>query len=79
MKQPEPRTQFASKAPEFEHFLNVLCWFYAPRYPALGPRGEVADEIKCLLLEGRVVIDFHPDGRRLRIIPSAMNEVVGTA
>jgi hypothetical protein len=71
MKKPKLRLD-ASEADGARDMLDVLCWMYAERAEkALGiPPEEGADQIKQLVLSGRFLIDVHPDGERIRLIPA---------
>jgi hypothetical protein len=81
MKEPKPRTKFASEADEREHIIDCLCWLHAPYYHGAPgtPREIVADALKLCVKQGKLVIDLHPDGKHLRLIPSVHNPARGAA
>ena len=81
MNKPSARTKFASEADEREHVIDCLCWLHAPYYHGApgASQEEIAGALKILLKEGKLIIDAHPDGNRVRLIPSALNQARGTA
>jgi hypothetical protein len=71
MKKPKPRNKFANEADEQAHILDCLCWMEAERMEEdLGiPPEQGADEIKRLILSGRIVLDMREDGEAVRLVP----------
>jgi hypothetical protein len=59
--------------------LDALCELYAEKYPYPGSREEVAAQLKRMLRQGLLTIEIDPEGERLRLIPSVMNDAVGAA
>jgi hypothetical protein len=61
---------------DVERVLDAICQMYAAMncYP-----GASAADFKRWVLDGRLIVDMHPDGKQVRLVPSALNPARGSA
>lgn len=79
MKRPDPRLNFKDPVEQYDHIVDCVCWMTAATYPCEGSQGQIADHLRRLVDAGQLIIDIHPDGDKVRLIPSIQNGAAGTA